>query len=66
MAANALAWALGLLVAFMGEGIQKTDGFTVQTALIEAATGAAMGAVIGGITGIVLVWLIKPRLQQHN
>ena len=61
MAGNALAWALGLLVAFTGAGIQKSDGFSVETALIGAATGAAMGAVIGGITGIVLVWLLKPR-----
>jgi len=66
MAANALAWALGLFVAFMGAGIQKSDGFSVETVLIEAATGAAMGSVIGGITGIVLVWLLKPRLRQSH
>jgi len=66
MAANAIAWALGLFVAFMGAGIQKSDGFSLETALIEAATGAAMGSVIGGITGIVLVWLLKPRLRQSH
>lgn len=65
MVANALAWSLGLLIAFVGTGIKKIDAFASHTALIELATGATMGAVIGGITGIALVWLLQPRLRQH-
>ena len=61
--ANALAWALGLLVAFVGVGMVPS-GLTIQTALITAATGTAMGTVVGGITGITLVWLFKPRRKQ--
>lgn len=65
-ATNALAWGLGLLVAFMGTGIETTSKFSAQTMLISAATGAAMGTVIGGITGIALVWLLKPRWRQRQ
>lgn len=61
--ANALAWALGLLIAFVGAGMVR-DSLSVQTTLITAATGATMGAVIGGITGIALVWLLKLQKAQ--
>jgi hypothetical protein len=63
--ANALAWALGLLVAFVGVGLMP-QGWSIQTALITAASGTAMGAVIGGITGIALVWLLKPQRKQFH
>lgn len=62
---NALAWSQGLLVAFLGAGIEKSHEFSIQTALIGTATGATMGVMVGGITGIALVWLLKPRLKQH-
>jgi hypothetical protein len=65
MVANALAWSLGLLIAFVGTGIKKIDVFGSHTALIGLATGATMGVVIGGITGIALVWLLQPRLRKH-
>ncbi|MBF2062941.1 MAG: hypothetical protein IGS39_00675 [Calothrix sp. C42_A2020_038] len=62
--ANAFAWALGLLVAFVGTGIVR--GSWGVHVLITAATGVAMGAIIGGITGITLVWLLKPyRKPSH-
>ncbi len=66
MAANALAWSLGLLVAFIGVGMLKSNGFSIKMSLISAATGSVMGTVIGVITGIALVWLLKPRWQQHR
>lgn len=56
--ANAVAWALGLFIAYLGAGLIE-ENFTLHTALVTAATGTAMGAVIGGITGIVLVFLLK-------
>jgi hypothetical protein len=58
--ANTFAWALASLVAFVGAGMVR-DGLSIQTTLITVATGATMGAVIGGITGITLVWLLKAR-----
>lgn len=63
--ANTLAWSLGLVIAFIGAGINKTPGFTIHSFLITLATGAVMGTVISSITGIVLVWLLKPRLRHR-
>lgn len=64
--ANAVAWGLGLLVALMGATLAKLGEFTIETALIQIATGATTGVVVGAITGIVLVWLLKPRLLRHH
>jgi hypothetical protein len=61
--ANAVAWALGLLIAYIGAGMVQSI-FSPQTALVTIATGATMGAVIGGITGIALVCLLKPRRKK--
>ncbi|PAX58329.1 hypothetical protein [Brunnivagina elsteri] len=61
--ANAIAWSLGLLVAYFGAGaIEEKLG--IQTALTTVATGGVMGVVIGSITGIALIWLLKPRLKK--
>jgi hypothetical protein len=61
--ANALAWSIGLIVAFVGAGMVEPDGFSAKAALIGATTGITVGAVIGAITGVVLVWLLKRRLR---
>lgn len=56
--ANAIAWAFGLIIAYFGAGLMEAS-FSLRTALSTVATGTAMGAVIGGITGIALIYLIK-------
>ncbi|MGB6297015.1 MAG: hypothetical protein WBF90_12645 [Rivularia sp. (in: cyanobacteria)] len=63
--ANALAWTLGVVVAFIGAGIE-TPFFNIHASLIAIATGGLMGIVISSITGIFLVWLLKPRLRHHH
>ncbi|PSB28449.1 hypothetical protein [Stenomitos frigidus] len=63
--ANAIAWAFGLLVAYAGTTFMTIDRFNLATALAAAATGLTVGAVVGGITGIALLWLLKPRLLRH-
>ncbi|PSB26258.1 hypothetical protein C7B82_20275 [Stenomitos frigidus ULC18] len=63
--ANAIAWACGLLVAFAGTTFMTFDRFDLATALAGAATGLAAGAVVGGITGIALLWLLRPRLKRQ-
>ncbi len=64
--ANSLAWGLGLLIAFMGVTGVKPGEFTIETAVVHIATGAATGAIVGAITGIALVWFLKPRLLKHH
>lgn len=66
VSANALAWSLGLVVAFLGAGINKSSGFKIHPTLVTVATGAVMGIVISSITGLVLVWLLQPRLRHHH
>lgn len=61
--ANAVTWALGLFTAYLGAGMVE-ESFSLRTALLTAVTGTAMGAVIGGITGTVLVCLIKQSKNQ--
>lgn len=63
IAANAVAWALGLFIAYLGAGMVE-ESFSLRTALLTVVTGTAMGTVIGGITGTVLVYLIKPSKKQ--
>jgi hypothetical protein len=64
--ANALAWGFGLLVALMGAILSKPGEVNLETALVGIATGGMTGFVIGAITGIVLIWLLKPRLLRHH
>lgn len=60
--ANALAWAIGILVSFLGVGmIAPAQEWSLRRVLTEAATGMLSGAVIGALTGIVLIWLLKSR-----
>ncbi|XGV97910.1 MAG: hypothetical protein ACAF41_03045 [Leptolyngbya sp. BL-A-14] len=66
IAANALAWALGLVVAFMMVSMIHTSPFSLATAFAGAATGLITGAVIGAITGVALLWLLKPRLLRRD
>jgi hypothetical protein len=63
---NALAWGLGLLVVWMGTTWMKPGEFTIETALVYMATGGIVGVVVGSITGIALVWLLKRRLLRHH
>jgi hypothetical protein len=64
--ANALAWGFGLLIALTGATLIKPGEVKLETALIGIATGGVTGFVIGAITGIALVWLLKPRLLRHH
>jgi hypothetical protein len=64
--ANAIAWAVGLLLAFMSVGFVRLDEFTAHNAIVWVTTGTSMGAVIGGITGIALIWLLTPRLRHRH
>ncbi|BAZ10019.1 hypothetical protein NIES4071_18330 [Calothrix sp. NIES-4071] len=61
--ANAVAWSAGIFIGYLGAGMVEED-FTLRTALVTVATGTTMGAVIGGITGIVLVFLLKSSKKQ--
>ncbi len=64
--ANALAWAFGLLIAFISIGVTRLDEFNAHNAIAWVVTGMSTGAIVGGITGIALIWLLNPRRRHRH
>lgn len=64
--ANAFAWGVGLLVAWVGATLVNPGELRFEIALVGIATGVTIGVVVGAITGLVLIWLLKPRLLRHR
>jgi hypothetical protein len=62
--AHAVAWAVGMVVSFVGIGLVQPDTPLALIALIGAATGLAMGATVASVTGLALVWLLS-RAQDY-
>ncbi len=61
MPANALAWALGMSVIFVGIDPAIGSGFGLRAMAILILTLALAGAVVGAVHGIVLVRLVRPN-----
>ncbi len=62
--AHAVAWAVGMLVAFGGMStIDETTPAAVVLG-IGAATGLAMGALVASVTGLALVWLLRANATR--
>lgn len=59
MLANALAWAVGMVVIFAGIDPATSGGFGPGTVAILAATLFCAGAAVGAIHGLALVWLLR-------
>ena len=57
--ANALAWAPGMVMAFVAADVLFSAGIGIGTVLLAVATLAAIGAVVGAIHGLALVWLLR-------
>lgn len=57
--ANVLGWALGLFVPFSAVGFVEPGDPLLQVAAVIAITGALMGALVGGVTGVYLVRLSR-------
>jgi hypothetical protein len=50
------------LIAFIGVGeLKSVSPLSLKTAMVAATTGGTMGAIVGIITGIALVSVLKPR-----
>lgn len=64
--ANAIAWGLGLPIAFFSANLVQVGEFGTETVMVGVATGATVGTVIGAVTGAALLWLLKPRLTRHS
>ncbi len=54
--ANALAWAAGMVVVFMGTSIIPAEGINPAVGMVLLVTLAVAGAIVGAIHGLTLVW----------
>jgi hypothetical protein len=61
--ANALAWALGMVVVFLGAGSVPDTVTSFRQLLIIPLSLAAAGAVVGAVHGTALVWLLRQRAR---
>lgn len=66
LAANSAAWALGMPLVFVVAGSAPPEGITLGFALVAVLTIAAVGAVVGAVHGLALVWLLQRRASQSQ
>lgn len=59
--ANALAWVPGMVLAFVAADFVFSAGSGVGKLLLALGTLVAIGAVVGAIHGLALVWLVRYR-----
>ena len=57
--ANALAWAPGMVLAFVAAEFIFANGIGAGEILLAVITLALIGALVGAIYGAVLVWLLR-------
>jgi hypothetical protein len=57
--ANALAWAPGMVLAFVAADFIFASGFATSAVLRAIATLAVIGGAVGAIHGAVLLWLLR-------
>ena len=64
--ANALAWAVGMVVIFIGTSFIPASGMTWSLALLLLFFVAAAGTLVGAIHGLFLIWMLQQREQAEK
>jgi hypothetical protein len=64
--ANALGWMPGMVLAFVGADSIFSSGSGVNTLVFAIVALVAIGAVVGAIHGLALVWLSRPRQADRR
>lgn len=59
--ANGLAWVPGMVMAFVGADLIFSAGAGPGTAVLAIVLLVAIGAVVGAIHGLAVVWLVRVR-----
>ena len=62
--ANAIAWALGMVVVFLGIHIVVQGGFQVSMLVILGLFLLGAGGVVGAVHGFALIWLLQSRRSR--
>ena len=65
MPANALAWALGMVMTLVASSI-PAKSFGAGTVVLLAVTLSGAGAVVGAVHGLALVWLVRLSRELTN
>ena len=63
--ANALAWVPGMVLAFFAADFIFSAGIGMTTIVLAIATLMAVGAVVGAIHGLALVWLTHRAFNRR-
>lgn len=66
IAANALAWAPGMVMAFVAANLLFATGIGISAVVLAIAALAAIGTVVGAIHGLVLIWLVRLRQSMAS
>jgi hypothetical protein len=64
--ANALAWAVGMPIIFLGAHASSYLTDKISVALAVGVALAAAGAAVGAIHGRFLLWLVPEARQGHH
>ena len=64
--ANVLAWVPGMVLAFYGADIIFSVGIGMTTIVLAIGTLVAIGAVVGAIHGLALVWLVHSQRPRQR
>lgn len=66
LAANAVAWALGMPLVFLGADLASRSGAGLAAAGTVAVTLLATGSVVGAVHGLWLVWKLPAGSQMST
>ena len=64
--ANALAWAPGMVMAFYAADLIFSAGIGMTTIVLAIGALVAIGAVVGAIHGLALVWLVHSQRPRQS
>lgn len=62
--ANGGAWALGMVLVFLGMNVIPTDAMTISTAALLVTFVVVAGGVVGAMQGLALIWLLRERDRE--
>lgn len=63
--ANAVAWAVGMVLVFAGTSFIPESGVVTPASIIAVIAGVVLaGTTVGAVHGLVLIWLLRLRDQR--
>lgn len=60
------AWALGMVLIFLGMSAIPTEAMTISTAALLVAFVVVAGGIVGAAQGLALIWLLHERDREQT